>query len=216
MTSTTRVSVAVENKGHRKVETTTVFGRACRGKYRLPLGVGQRFARPAGQKTGQLLAVLADDTKWCAGTHDRGEPADIVDQSLLEGFFLGVGIAEIETLRLALSALTLKNGDSAPGIAVKRVAEPTLELSGPVSLPDGAGTAFYFLRGQHAAKLGRIERERAPVSIFERMSGKDGGYFYFFAFQPEGGKCRDKFLQIIGRNSCKSTMIMNNDFSKTS
>ncbi len=59
-----------------------------------------------------------------------------------------------------------RGGHGAPGVAVERVAEPALELSGPVSLPDGAGTAFYFLRGQHAAKLGGIERERAPVSIF--------------------------------------------------
>ena len=169
-----------------------------------------------GQKTVQLLAVLADDAERGAGTHDRCEPADLVDQSLLEGFLFGVGVAEIEALRLALRALTLENGDGSPGIAVKRVAEPALELSGPVALPDGAGTAFYFLRGQHAAKLKRNQREKAPVSIFEGMSGKDGGYFYFFAFQPEGGKCRDKLLQIIGRNSCKSTMIMNNDFSKTS
>ena len=56
----------------------------------------------------------------------------------------------------------------APGIAVERVAEPSLELSGPVALPDGAGTAFYFLRGQHAAKLGRIGRVKAPVSIIDK------------------------------------------------
>ena len=87
---------------------------------------------------------------------------------LLEGFLFGVGVAEIEALRLALRALTLEEGDGAPGVAVERVAEPPLELSGPVALPDGAGTAFYFLRGQHAAKLGRNQRERAPVSIFGR------------------------------------------------
>ena len=61
-----------------------------------------------------------------------------------------------------------RGGHGAPGITVKRVAEPTLELSGPVSLPDGAGTAFYFLRGQHAAKLGRNGRVRAPVSIIDK------------------------------------------------
>ncbi len=175
MTSATRVSVAVENKGHGKVETPAVFGRTGGGKDRLPLGIGQRFARPVGQKAVQLLAVLADDTERGAGTHDRGEPADIVDQSLLEGFLLCVGIAEIEALRLSLCALTLKNGDGAPGVAVERIAEPSLELSGPVSLPDGAGTAFYFLRGQHAAKLERNGRERRSVSIFEGELEKLGG-----------------------------------------
>ena len=68
-----------------------------------------------------------------------------------------------------------RGGDGAPGVAVKRVAEPALELSGPVALPDGAGTAFYFLRGQHAAKLERNGRVRAPVSIFERELEKLGG-----------------------------------------
>ncbi len=94
------------------------------------------------------------------------------------GFLFGVGIAEIEALRLALGALTLKEGDGAPGVAVKRVAEPTLELSGPVALPDGAGTAFYFLRGQHAAKLGRIGSERKSVSIFEGGQFFSGDSFY--------------------------------------
>ena len=171
MTSATGIGVAVENKGHREIETPAVFGRTGRGENRLPLGVWQRFARPAGQKTIELLAVLADDTERGAGTHDSGEPADIVDQSLLQSFLFGIGIAEIETLRLAPGALTLKNGDGAPRITVKRVAEPTLELSGPVALPDGAGTAFYFLRGQHAAKLERNRREKAPVSIFEGGEG---------------------------------------------
>ena len=63
-----------------------------------------------------------------------------------------------------------RGGHGAPGIAVERVAEPALELSGPVSLPDGAGTAFYFLRGQHAAKLERNGRVRAPVSIIDKKT----------------------------------------------
>jgi len=61
---------------------------------------------------------------------------------------------------------------------VKRVAEPALELSGPVSLPDGAGTALYFLRGQHAAKLEKIGRERRSVSIFEGGQFFSGDSFY--------------------------------------
>ena len=61
-----------------------------------------------------------------------------------------------------------RGGHGAPRITVKRIAEPALELSGPVALPDGAGTAFYFLRGQHAAKLERNGRVRAPVSIIDK------------------------------------------------
>ena len=66
-----------------------------------------------------------------------------------------------------------RGAHGAPGVTVERVAEPSLELSGPVSLPDGAGTAFYFLRGQHAAKLERNQRERRSVSIFD--GGMDFG-----------------------------------------
>ena len=89
-----------------------------------------------------------------------------------------------------------RGGHGAPGIAVKRVAEPTLELSGPVALPDGAGTAFYFLRGQHAAKLGRNGRERKSVSIFEGgirfrtgqtgSDGSDGGIWGRLLLHAEG------------------------------
>ena len=61
-----------------------------------------------------------------------------------------------------------RGGHGSPRIAVERGTEPALELSGPVSLPDGAGTAFYFLRGQHAAKLERNGRVRKSVSIIDK------------------------------------------------
>ena len=84
-----------------------------------------------------------------------------------------------------------RGGHGAPGITVERVAEPALELSGPVALPDGAGTAFYFLRGQHAAKLERNGRERAPVSIIDK--------------KPPGGVARR--LSYIGRAyACQNSM----------
>ena len=84
-----------------------------------------------------------------------------------------------------------RGGHGAPGVTVERVAEPSLELSGPVSLPDGAGTAFYFLRGQHAAKLERNGRVRAPVSIIDK--------------KPPGGVARR--LSYIGREYARQNSM---------